>query len=288
MDTNFYAVLGIASTADDDDIRRAYRREALLWHPDKHQGPTADDANARFQDISHAYQILADPASRAQYDATLLQQQHQQQMQQQSHFEPFPFGFGPPPPPPFMDPFASFHFRAADDMFRAVFGTQHPFQMHHHPMHQHMHHHAAMGSMGAPLFPPMGPFGPPPMPPMMFGSMFSATSNPFLMSQQQQQRQQSQQHRQAATTRSSSSTSTSTSMTYNNGIWTSRTVEDNGRGTVTEKLVARNDTTGEERTEWRVNGQRVDGPPARLTGGAADETTASSSISWSSSSAQHQ
>lgn len=60
-----YAVLGLGSDASPEDIRRAYRELARRVHPDV----CADaDAAERFAAVARAYEILADPASRARYD----------------------------------------------------------------------------------------------------------------------------------------------------------------------------------------------------------------------------
>lgn len=64
--TNYYAVLGVPPEATEDEIRRAYRRLALQWHPDRNPGdPTAAD---RFKEISAAYAVLVDPAKRRDHD----------------------------------------------------------------------------------------------------------------------------------------------------------------------------------------------------------------------------
>jgi molecular chaperone DnaJ len=60
-----YAVLGVAVAAGTAEIRRAYRRLALRFHPDR-AGP---QATAQFQQISEAYRILSDAQTRAYYDA---------------------------------------------------------------------------------------------------------------------------------------------------------------------------------------------------------------------------
>jgi curved DNA-binding protein len=57
----------VAPGATEDDIRRAYRRLALQWHPDRNPG--RPDAAERFKEISEAYAVLVDPAKRRQYDA---------------------------------------------------------------------------------------------------------------------------------------------------------------------------------------------------------------------------
>jgi DnaJ-class molecular chaperone len=67
FDTDYYAVLGVAATASDDDIRKAYRRLALQWHPDRNAGDAR--AGERFKEISEAYGVLIDPQKRREYDA---------------------------------------------------------------------------------------------------------------------------------------------------------------------------------------------------------------------------
>ena len=62
--TDYYNVLGIASDASEEDVKRAYRKLALRYHPDKN--PTADAT--RFQEIQTAYETLSDPAKRRDYD----------------------------------------------------------------------------------------------------------------------------------------------------------------------------------------------------------------------------
>ena len=62
-----YEILGIAKTADEADIKKAFRTLAKKHHPDKHAGDAA--AQKRFQEISGAYDILGDKQKRAQYDA---------------------------------------------------------------------------------------------------------------------------------------------------------------------------------------------------------------------------
>nr|WP_294996753.1 DnaJ domain-containing protein [uncultured Sediminibacterium sp.] len=62
---DYYHILKIPSSASADDIRKAYRRLALLMHPDKNTSPGAAEA---FIDIIEAYEILGNPASRKKYD----------------------------------------------------------------------------------------------------------------------------------------------------------------------------------------------------------------------------
>ena len=67
ISTCLYAVLGVAPVATDFQIRAAYRRNALRWHPDKNQDILAE-SERRFKDIQRAYSILSDPQERAYYD----------------------------------------------------------------------------------------------------------------------------------------------------------------------------------------------------------------------------
>ncbi|WP_306850134.1 J domain-containing protein [Cupriavidus necator] len=65
--TTLYATLGVPSDATVDEIKRAYRRAAMKWHPDRNPGREAE-AHAAFQQIRDAYSILSDAAQRQVYD----------------------------------------------------------------------------------------------------------------------------------------------------------------------------------------------------------------------------
>ena len=56
---DYYAILGIDRSASQSDIKKAYRKLALLWHPDKNTN-NQDEANKKFKEISEAYQVLSD------------------------------------------------------------------------------------------------------------------------------------------------------------------------------------------------------------------------------------
>ncbi len=62
-----YAVLGVPRSASDADIKKAYRKEALKWHPDKN-ADRKELAERKFKDISAAFKVLSDPDERAHYD----------------------------------------------------------------------------------------------------------------------------------------------------------------------------------------------------------------------------
>ena len=72
-DVDLYKVLGVESSASAEDIRKAYRKLALLHHPDKHATSTDEaraHASAQFQRVGFAYTVLSDPKRRKKYDAT--------------------------------------------------------------------------------------------------------------------------------------------------------------------------------------------------------------------------
>jgi molecular chaperone DnaJ len=62
---DYYEVLGVPKDATKDQIKSAYRKLALQFHPDRNKAP---DAEERFKEISEAYAVLSDDAKRAQYD----------------------------------------------------------------------------------------------------------------------------------------------------------------------------------------------------------------------------
>ena len=66
--TDYYKILGIQKNATKKEIKKAYRRLALKWHPDKNSGPNKKSAEEKFKSISEAYQILSDPQKRKDYD----------------------------------------------------------------------------------------------------------------------------------------------------------------------------------------------------------------------------
>lgn len=64
---DFYEVLGLTKGATDAEIKSAYRKMALKWHPDRNQDKK-DEAEKQFKEINEAYQVLSDPQKKQTYD----------------------------------------------------------------------------------------------------------------------------------------------------------------------------------------------------------------------------
>ncbi|WKB52818.1 molecular chaperone DnaJ [Eleftheria terrae] len=65
---DYYEVLGVAKNASDDDIKKAYRKLAMKYHPDRNQGDAAKEAEEKFKEAKEAYEMLSEPKKRAAYD----------------------------------------------------------------------------------------------------------------------------------------------------------------------------------------------------------------------------
>ncbi len=63
---DYYDILGISKGASDDEIKKAYRKLAMKYHPDRN--PDNKEAEEKFKDINEAYQVLSDPQKKSQYD----------------------------------------------------------------------------------------------------------------------------------------------------------------------------------------------------------------------------
>jgi DnaJ family protein B protein 4 len=66
MGTDYYKLLGVSRDASDDDIKRAYKKMALKWHPDRNAG--SEEASHKFKEISEAFEVLSDKQKRTVYD----------------------------------------------------------------------------------------------------------------------------------------------------------------------------------------------------------------------------
>lgn len=72
-EVDLYAVLGLTSSDSLDNIKKAYRKLALLYHPDKHSASSETaqkEASTKFQQVGYAYAVLSDEKRRKRYDET--------------------------------------------------------------------------------------------------------------------------------------------------------------------------------------------------------------------------
>jgi hypothetical protein len=65
---DYYKILGVPRSAGEGEVKRAYRRLALEWHPDKVGEEEKEAASKKFQDIGEAYEVLSNPDTKARYD----------------------------------------------------------------------------------------------------------------------------------------------------------------------------------------------------------------------------
>ena len=66
MDLEYYEILEIQRDADSGAIKKAYRKQALKYHPDRNQGDK--EAEDKFKQVNEAYQVLSDPQKKSTYD----------------------------------------------------------------------------------------------------------------------------------------------------------------------------------------------------------------------------
>lgn len=112
---DYYKVLGVPRDATDAQLKKAYRKLALKWHPDKNQD-NREAASEKFKEIGEAYAVLSDKKKRAVYN------QYGAEGLKGGIPSGGRAGAGVPP--------GSFHFsdQAASDIFQQFFGTNNPFE----------------------------------------------------------------------------------------------------------------------------------------------------------------
>ncbi|XP_014311995.2 LOW QUALITY PROTEIN: dnaJ homolog subfamily B member 6-like [Myotis lucifugus] len=109
---DYYEVLGVQRHASAEDIKKAYRKLALKWHPDKNP-ENKEEAERKFKQVAEAYEVLSDAKKRDIYDRYGKEGLNVEVEGGESHFDnPFEFGFT---------------FRNPDDVFREFFGGRDPF-----------------------------------------------------------------------------------------------------------------------------------------------------------------
>lgn len=107
----YYEILGIDVSATEDDIRKAYRKQALLWHPDKNV-QRKEEAEAKFKLIAEAYEVLSDPEKKRTYDLYGEEGLKNNGSNQEYDFRP---NFG-------------FQFHDPREIFNSFFGGRDPFE----------------------------------------------------------------------------------------------------------------------------------------------------------------
>jgi curved DNA-binding protein len=110
---DYYEALGVARDADQDAIRRAYRKLARKYHPDLNSDSDAED---RFKELGEAYEVLSDPEKRERYDRLGANWRQQEQEAPEANFEEFfaRQGFGG----------NQARFEFSDDLFERLFGVR--------------------------------------------------------------------------------------------------------------------------------------------------------------------
>ncbi|MBQ1301889.1 MAG: DnaJ domain-containing protein, partial [Firmicutes bacterium] len=71
---DYYKILGVEKTATQDEIKKAYRKMAKLYHPDKTKGDKA--AEEKFKEAAEAYSVLSDEKKRKELELDILKEYH--------------------------------------------------------------------------------------------------------------------------------------------------------------------------------------------------------------------
>ncbi|XP_043704836.1 dnaJ homolog subfamily B member 4-like [Telopea speciosissima] len=106
MGVDYYNILKVNRNATEEDLKKSYKRLAMRWHPDKNPDLKKREAEAKFKQISEAYDVLSDPQKRQIYD-TYGEEALKDNI---------------PPPPSGVSTHYRYHPRDADDIFAEFFG----------------------------------------------------------------------------------------------------------------------------------------------------------------------
>ncbi|KAL3510610.1 hypothetical protein ACH5RR_030011 [Cinchona calisaya] len=85
---SYYGILGVPASASAEDVRRAYKKLAMQWHPDKWSRTPSllGEAKTRFQQIQQAYSVLSDQRKRIMYDSGLYNPAEEEEDEEFSDF----------------------------------------------------------------------------------------------------------------------------------------------------------------------------------------------------------
>jgi len=115
---DYYKILGVDKTASEEEIKKAYRKLAIKYHPDKNKGDK--EAENKFKEIAEAYEVLKDPEKRKKYDALGA---NWKQYQDAGSYGPWNFGgFGERGGFEFEGDFNDFFGGGFSDFFQSFFG----------------------------------------------------------------------------------------------------------------------------------------------------------------------
>lgn len=120
---NYYEMLELTVSASEHEIKKAYRRLALKWHPDKNPD-NQKEAEKRFKEISEAYEVLSDKKKREIYDRYGKEGLNRANSAGSSSRPSYDFSFDP-----FSQFGTGFHFRSPQDIFEEFFGTRNIFDI---------------------------------------------------------------------------------------------------------------------------------------------------------------
>jgi DnaJ-class molecular chaperone len=133
---DYYDLLGVSKTSSAQEIKNAYRKKALEWHPDRHQGTDKEEAERKFKEINEAYQVLSDSSKKAAYDNYGHDAFAPGGMGGRGGGSPFAGGFGGQGGPftytwsssgGQQNPFGNMDFGDPFDIFESFFGGGNPF-----------------------------------------------------------------------------------------------------------------------------------------------------------------